>query len=123
MIKRALISVWNKDGLIELANFLVKHKIEIISTGGTAKYLEDNKNIDLLAEGMEQVSSDSFLIFGFDKINGEPLTNGETPPFILKDVFEAISFFYHQSFKFDYDLRFNGYTLCKVNRKYSGSNS
>ena len=30
-IKRALISVWNKEGLIELANFLVKHKIEIIS--------------------------------------------------------------------------------------------
>ena len=46
MIKKALISVWDKEGLIELAQFLVKHKVEIISTGGTAKYLEDN-NIEV----------------------------------------------------------------------------
>ncbi|MAV64462.1 MAG: bifunctional phosphoribosylaminoimidazolecarboxamide formyltransferase/inosine monophosphate cyclohydrolase [Candidatus Marinimicrobia bacterium] len=42
MIKRALISVWNKDGLLDLANFLNKNGIEIISTGGTHKYLNDN---------------------------------------------------------------------------------
>ena len=58
MIKKALISVWDKDGLIELANFLVKHKVEIISTGGTAKYLRDN-NIEVTPiskiTGMESV--------------------------------------------------------------------
>ena len=43
MIKRALISVWDKKGLLDLAKFLIKNKIEIISTGGTAKYLLDNK--------------------------------------------------------------------------------
>jgi len=42
MIKRALISVWNKDGLLELAQFLNKNEVEIISTGGTEKYLKDN---------------------------------------------------------------------------------
>ena len=42
MIKRALISVWNKEGIIELANFLTNNNIEIISTGGTKKVLEEN---------------------------------------------------------------------------------
>ncbi len=42
MIKRALISVYDKSNLLTLANFLVKHNVEIISTGGTFKYLSDN---------------------------------------------------------------------------------
>ncbi|ADO76316.1 bifunctional phosphoribosylaminoimidazolecarboxamide formyltransferase/IMP cyclohydrolase [Halanaerobium praevalens] len=42
-IKRALISVYNKDGIIELAAALKKFGIEIISTGGTAKLLKENK--------------------------------------------------------------------------------
>ena len=42
MIKRVLISVWNKEGIIELANFLTNNNIEIISTGGTKKVLEEN---------------------------------------------------------------------------------
>ena len=46
MIKRALISVWDKSGVLELAKFLIDNDIEIISTGGTAKYLKDN-NIDI----------------------------------------------------------------------------
>jgi phosphoribosylaminoimidazolecarboxamide formyltransferase/IMP cyclohydrolase len=35
--KRALISVWDKDGLEELARFLHKQSFALISTGGTAK--------------------------------------------------------------------------------------
>lgn len=38
-IKRALISVSNKLGIIDFANGLVKQGIEIFSTGGTGKYL------------------------------------------------------------------------------------
>ena len=41
-IKRALISVSNKDGIIEFARFLNKRNVEIISTGGTAKILRQN---------------------------------------------------------------------------------
>ena len=41
-MKKALISVWNKDNIIELGKFLVKNNYEIISTGGTKKILEDN---------------------------------------------------------------------------------
>ena len=39
-IKRALISVSNKSGIIELAQGLLSHSIEIITTGGTAKLLK-----------------------------------------------------------------------------------
>ena len=40
-IKRALISVSNKTGLVEFATRLSRHSIEIISTGGTAKSLKE----------------------------------------------------------------------------------
>lgn len=40
-IKRALISVSNKKGLIEFAKALKERGIEILSTGGTAKHLRD----------------------------------------------------------------------------------
>lgn len=39
-IKTALISVSNKDGLLELVEALHSFKVEILSTGGTFKYLE-----------------------------------------------------------------------------------
>lgn len=42
MIKRAIISVFNKDNILELAKFLREKDVEIISTGGTYKYLESN---------------------------------------------------------------------------------
>ncbi len=41
-IKRALISVSDKDGLLELATKLHSRKVEIISSGGTGKFLQDN---------------------------------------------------------------------------------
>ena len=41
MIKRALISVSDKTGIVELAKELEKLDIEIISTGGTAKTLKE----------------------------------------------------------------------------------
>lgn len=42
-IKRALISVADKTGLAELARSLIKYNVEILSTGGTAKFLQENK--------------------------------------------------------------------------------
>jgi phosphoribosylaminoimidazolecarboxamide formyltransferase / IMP cyclohydrolase len=40
-IKRALISVSDKTGLVELAQFLIESQVEIISTGGTYKVLQE----------------------------------------------------------------------------------
>jgi phosphoribosylaminoimidazolecarboxamide formyltransferase / IMP cyclohydrolase len=40
-ISRALVSVYDKTGLIELGKSLEKHGIEILSTGSTAKVLRD----------------------------------------------------------------------------------
>ena len=42
VIKRALISVSDKTGILELASALTKLNIEILSTGGTAKLLREN---------------------------------------------------------------------------------
>lgn len=51
MIKRALISVSDKTGIIEFAKGLQGKDIEILSTGGTAKTLQENdiKVIDIAA--------------------------------------------------------------------------
>ena len=40
-IRRALISVSDKTGLVELGKALVRHGVEIISTGGSAKALAE----------------------------------------------------------------------------------
>ena len=41
-IKRALLSVSDKTGIVELATFLSEQSVELLSTGGTAKLLRDN---------------------------------------------------------------------------------
>lgn len=41
IIKRALISVSDKTGIIEFAKFLTSQNVEILSTGGTAKLFRD----------------------------------------------------------------------------------
>ena len=53
MIKRALISVYDKTGITELATELTKQGIEIISTGGTYKLLKEN-NIEV--KSVEEVT-------------------------------------------------------------------
>ncbi len=40
-IQRALISVSDKEGLVELGKALAAHGVEILSTGGSAKSLRD----------------------------------------------------------------------------------
>jgi phosphoribosylaminoimidazolecarboxamide formyltransferase/IMP cyclohydrolase len=47
MKKRALISVYDKEGILDLANFLVQAGWEILSTGGTSKHLQEN-NISVI---------------------------------------------------------------------------
>ncbi len=39
-IKRVLISVWDKSGIVELSKLLADYDVEILSTGGTKKTLE-----------------------------------------------------------------------------------
>jgi len=40
-IRRAIISVWNKEGIIPLAQLLINKEVEIFSTGGTYKKLSE----------------------------------------------------------------------------------
>jgi phosphoribosylaminoimidazolecarboxamide formyltransferase / IMP cyclohydrolase len=50
LIKRALISVSNKNGIVEFAKFLASQGVEILSTGGTAKLLAEN-NVRVIEVG------------------------------------------------------------------------
>ncbi len=56
-MKRALISVYDKKGIVEFAKKLVKHNFEIVSTSGTAKLLQENnikiKTIEELTKSPE----------------------------------------------------------------------
>ena len=52
-MKRALISVSDKSGVLELAQVLNKKGVEIISTGGTAKLLTDN---DIPVVGISEIT-------------------------------------------------------------------
>src|SRR4051794_37702603 len=40
-VSRAILSVTDKTGLVEFARSLAAHRVELISTGGTAKLLRD----------------------------------------------------------------------------------
>ena len=42
MIKKALISVFDKNGILDFSKFLQEKGVEIISTGGTYKHLKEN---------------------------------------------------------------------------------
>jgi len=44
---RALISVSNKEGIVDFAKFLEEFGVEIISTGGTARLLRDSGGLTL----------------------------------------------------------------------------
>ncbi|AVQ11986.1 Bifunctional purine biosynthesis protein PurH [Leptospira santarosai] len=57
-IRRALISVSDKSGIVEFAQFLNRNDVEIISTGGTLKLLKDN--------GIEAIAIDDYT--GFPEI-------------------------------------------------------
>ena len=39
-MKWALLSVWDKTGIVELAQALLRHKYSIMSSGGTEKRLQ-----------------------------------------------------------------------------------
>ena len=41
-IKRALISVFDKSGIVELGKYLTQNGVEILSTGGTQRLFEEN---------------------------------------------------------------------------------
>ncbi|MDX1583600.1 MAG: bifunctional phosphoribosylaminoimidazolecarboxamide formyltransferase/IMP cyclohydrolase, partial [Thermoanaerobaculia bacterium] len=41
-MRRAILSVFDKRGIAELARFLIDHGVEILSTGGTARHLAES---------------------------------------------------------------------------------
>ena len=51
-IKSALISVFNKEGLLPIIQLLQKHKVTIYSTGGTQKFIEENGGTCIAVESL-----------------------------------------------------------------------
>jgi len=49
-MSRALISVYKKDGLDELARFIQNQGVEIVSSGGTARFLQ-NSGLEVITVG------------------------------------------------------------------------
>ncbi len=80
-VQRALISVHDKAGLLELAKFLAARKIEIISTGGTARFLKEQK---IAVTPIEQITGFPEILDGrvktlHPKIFGGLLARRELP--------------------------------------------
>ena len=80
-IHRALISVHDKIGLQELAKFLAARKIEIISTGGTARFLKER---GIAVTPIEQITGFPEILDGrvktlHPKIFGGLLARREVP--------------------------------------------
>ncbi|MGL4451883.1 MAG: bifunctional phosphoribosylaminoimidazolecarboxamide formyltransferase/IMP cyclohydrolase [Sarcina sp.] len=61
MIKRALISVYDKTGILELAQTLAKDNVEIISSGGTYKYLKEN---NMKVKEISEITSNDEMLDG-----------------------------------------------------------
>ena len=60
-MKKALISVWDKNNVVELAKFLINQKFEIISTGGTKKILIEN---DIKVTSISEVTNFNEIMNG-----------------------------------------------------------
>lgn len=60
-IKSALISVYSKEGIADLAKLLLSFDVEILSTGGTYSYL---KNLGIPATPIEEITSYPSILGG-----------------------------------------------------------
>lgn len=83
-MKRALISVFYKDKILDFAKFLISKNIEIISTGGTYKYLKEN-SIPVIE--VEEVTGEKEMLDGrvktlSSKIHGGILAIRDNPKHI-----------------------------------------
>lgn len=96
-MKRALISVYDKTGVVEFAKELISHGFEIVSTSGTAKLLKDNgialKTIEEITKAPEvlggRVKTLQHLIFAgilADKSNPDHQNEVKTHGFELFDL-------------------------------------
>ena len=79
-MKRALVSVTNKEGIVEFCKGLVELGFEIVSTGGTLKKLNEDaesilKDIDL-----------KYWVLGGAKLNSFPKDENKEYEILLKKV-------------------------------------
>ena len=73
-MKRALISVSDKTGVVEFAKELTTLGYEIVSTGGTSKALQA---ADVPVIGISDVTGFPEILEGRVKLNGRPVKLGD----------------------------------------------
>ncbi|MBU0532870.1 bifunctional phosphoribosylaminoimidazolecarboxamide formyltransferase/IMP cyclohydrolase [Candidatus Micrarchaeota archaeon] len=80
-VKRALISVYNKEGVVDLGRALTDLGVEILSSGGTAKLLTENriKVIDVSAYADSPEMMDGRVKTLHPKIHGAILADRSNP--------------------------------------------
>ena len=78
-VQRALLSVSDKEGVVELAQFLQKRSVEPLSTGGTAKAIRDAgvpvKDVSEYTGFPEMMDGDKTL---HPKVHGDSACRGPT---------------------------------------------
>ena len=60
-IKRAIVSVYDKNYLDILADYFVENNVEVLSTGGTSKFLKNLNNKIKIVDISEFTKSDEIL--------------------------------------------------------------
>ena len=86
-ISCALVSVFDKTNLFPLIEELIKHDVEILSTGGTAKILRDEE-IEVLYLGANQ---DSFLEAQTLGINLNGVMNYDENPDTIRNAYSSVA--------------------------------
>ena len=80
-VRRALVSVFDKSGLNDIVDCLVRHKVEMISSGGTAKAIRarGRQCIDVSEYTGYPESPDGLVKTLQPKIHGGLLLDEENP--------------------------------------------
>jgi hypothetical protein len=93
---------------------------------GDNKYIgweKENSQFQNIVFDIREIANDSYLVYGFDKVTGDSFSNNDelVSPYVFKDIFDALLYFYYVHFDFEYDLRFNGFTHCTYSTEVSGT--
>jgi hypothetical protein len=79
------------------------------------------KFLSCVKEG--EISSDSFLVYGFDKITGDPFFNNDemASVCVFQDIWSAINYFYKCHYEIEYTMRKDGYFSPPTKSRVEGS--
>ena len=78
MKKRALISVWDKNGIVEFSKSLIEREFEILSTGGTKALLEKNGVPVISVSDLTEFNPSGYFLSTSAPVHSSPPADGVT---------------------------------------------